>query len=42
MALDSRVDENDFKQIITFYSYKGGVGRTMALANTAVLLARQG
>jgi len=40
MALDSRVDENDFKQIITFYSYKGGVGRTMALANTAVLLAR--
>jgi MinD-like ATPase involved in chromosome partitioning or flagellar assembly len=28
-------------QIITFYSYKGGVGRTMTLANTAVLLARQ-
>ena len=28
--------------IITFYSYKGGVGRTMALANIAVLLARQG
>lgn len=28
--------------IVTFYSYKGGVGRTMALANIAVLLARQG
>lgn len=29
-------------QIITFYSYKGGVGRTMALANVAVLLSRWG
>src|SRR5262245_14793346 len=29
-------------QIYTFYSYKGGVGRSMALANTAVLLARGG
>lgn len=28
--------------IITFYSYKGGVGRTMALANVAVLLAQWG
>jgi MinD-like ATPase involved in chromosome partitioning or flagellar assembly len=28
--------------IITFYSYKGGVGRSMALANIAVLLARMG
>ena len=28
--------------IITFYSYKGGVGRSMALANIAVLLARRG
>ncbi len=28
-------------EIITFYSYKGGVGRSMALANIAVLLARQ-
>lgn len=26
--------------IITFYSYKGGTGRTMALANTACLLSR--
>lgn len=29
-------------RIVTFYSYKGGVGRTFALANTAVLLARRG
>jgi len=28
--------------IVTFYSYKGGVGRTSALANIAVLLARRG
>jgi len=28
--------------IVTFYSYKGGVGRSMALANVAVLLARRG
>ena len=27
-------------QIITFYSYKGGTGRTMALANLGCLLAR--
>ena len=28
--------------IITFYSFKGGVGRSMALANIAVLLAQRG
>lgn len=28
--------------IVTFYSYKGGVGRTFCLANIAVLLARWG
>ena len=27
-------------EIITFYSYKGGVGRSMALANIAILLSR--
>lgn len=27
--------------IVTFYSYKGGTGRTMALANVAALLARR-
>lgn len=28
--------------VITFYSYKGGVGRTMALANVAATLAKRG
>ena len=28
--------------VITFYSYKGGVGRTLALANVAALLATWG
>jgi cellulose biosynthesis protein BcsQ len=28
--------------IVTFYSYKGGVGRSMALANVGLLLARKG
>ncbi len=28
--------------IVTFYSYKGGVGRSMALANVAFELAKQG
>ena len=28
--------------VITFFSYKGGVGRSMALVNIAVLLAREG
>jgi MinD-like ATPase involved in chromosome partitioning or flagellar assembly len=28
-------------EIITFYSYKGGTGRSMALANTACLLAQR-
>src|ERR1035438_33770 len=29
-------------QIITFYSFKGGTGRTMAVANIACLLAASG
>jgi MinD-like ATPase involved in chromosome partitioning or flagellar assembly/tetratricopeptide (TPR) repeat protein len=29
-------------RIITFYSYKGGVGRTLALANIGLLLAKRG
>ena len=28
-------------QIITFYSFKGGTGRTMVLVNTACLLAER-
>lgn len=31
----------DAGRTITFYSYKGGTGRTMSLANVAVLLAQQ-
>ena len=33
--------EQKFGEVITFYSYKGGTGRTMALANIACLLARR-
>ncbi|WP_371575552.1 FxSxx-COOH system tetratricopeptide repeat protein [Streptomyces sp. NBC_01314] len=33
---------DDAGRIITFYSYKGGTGRTMALANTAWILASAG
>ena len=29
-------------QVVTFYSYKGGTGRTMALANIAWILAANG
>src|ERR1700683_957515 len=29
-------------KVVTFYSYKGGTGRSMALANTACILAQQG
>jgi hypothetical protein len=32
---------SSFGQIITFYSYKGGTGRSMALANVACLLAQR-
>ncbi|MDF0590402.1 KGGVGR-motif variant AAA ATPase [Candidatus Methanocrinis natronophilus] len=32
--------ENISGEIITFYSYKGGTGRTMALSNVACLLAK--
>jgi MinD-like ATPase involved in chromosome partitioning or flagellar assembly len=32
----------DKGQIVTFYSYKGGTGRTMALANVAWILASNG
>ena len=34
------IDERVPGRIITFYSYKGGTGRSMALANIAFLLAR--
>ncbi|MFG2619877.1 FxSxx-COOH system tetratricopeptide repeat protein [Streptomyces sp. NPDC048507] len=34
--------DNRDGRIVTFYSYKGGTGRTMALANTAWILAANG
>ncbi|MEV0492629.1 FxSxx-COOH system tetratricopeptide repeat protein [Streptomyces atratus] len=34
--------ENREGTVVTFYSYKGGTGRTMALANTAWILAANG
>jgi cellulose biosynthesis protein BcsQ/tetratricopeptide (TPR) repeat protein len=34
--------ENRNGRVVTFYSYKGGTGRTMALANTAWILAANG
>lgn len=33
------MNQQNFGEIITFYSYKGGTGRSMALANVAYLLA---
>ncbi len=36
----SKGQTSDPGKIITFYSYKGGTGRTMALANVACLLAQ--
>ncbi|NOK14562.1 KGGVGR-motif variant AAA ATPase [Corallococcus exercitus] len=36
------MSENRGGQVITFYSYKGGVGRSMAVANVATLLAQRG
>jgi MinD-like ATPase involved in chromosome partitioning or flagellar assembly len=35
-------DQQSKGKVFTFYSYKGGVGRSMALANVAVLLAKWG
>jgi hypothetical protein len=40
MSADKVSGRPKSSKIITFYSYKGGVGRSMALANIAVLLAR--
>ena len=38
--MSSTSDARTPGRIITFYSYKGGTGRSMALANVACLLAR--
>ena len=37
----SKEVQNKKGQIITFYSHKGGTGRTMSLANVAVVMARR-
>jgi len=36
------MNESREGQVVTFYSYKGGTGRTMALANVAWILASAG
>lgn len=41
-SAETRSDEDRQGRIVTFYSYKGGTGRTMALANTAWILAANG
>jgi MinD-like ATPase involved in chromosome partitioning or flagellar assembly len=42
MADDMIVPARDDGKIVTFYSFKGGAGRTMALANVAWILASNG
>jgi cellulose biosynthesis protein BcsQ len=38
----AKATDVDPMYIVTFYSYKGGVGRTMALINIAAMLAKKG
>ena len=40
--MKAKPDNIGVGKIITFYSYKGGVGRSMILANVATLLAKMG
>lgn len=40
--MTSNSDRTEQGTVYTFYSFKGGAGRTMALANVAVLLAKWG
>ncbi|MER5865812.1 FxSxx-COOH system tetratricopeptide repeat protein [Kitasatospora sp. NPDC002040] len=42
LAAEPKAGEDRHGRIVTFYSYKGGTGRTMALANTAWILAANG
>lgn len=42
MQNKNQTDLDRVGSVITFYSYKGGVGRTMALANLACLLSKAG
>ena len=41
-AMSARAREVGGGRIVTFYSYKGGTGRTMTLANIAWILAAAG
>ncbi|MBF8984517.1 AAA family ATPase [Lutibacter sp. B2] len=40
--ISKRKDKKYNSRVISFYSYKGGVGRTIALIQTAYLLAKEG
>ena len=40
--MTARIADGERGTIYTFYSFKGGVGRSMALANVAALLAKWG
>lgn len=42
LAAQREAEQDRQGRVITFYSYKGGTGRTMALANTAWILAANG
>lgn len=42
LLTNEKLTKKDNSNIVTFFSYKGGVGRTTALALTATYLARQG
>ncbi len=42
MPVGGAGQRNDTGRIVTFYSFKGGTGRTMALANAAWILAANG
>src|SRR5689334_21505165 len=42
MTSPPRPDPPAAGQIVTFYSYKGGTGRTMAVANVAWIMASAG
>ena len=40
--MSAEPEKSESGRVVTFYSYKGGVGRSLALANVAALLARWG